>query len=913
MSNQNSLVLNDNLRTIQSMDSPPTQSSVDFLKPLIQKYTINHPITTSTNNNHEHSFDDAIEKEAEDRNSNTVEDLTTPQIAYVCRLPAEIQPVIEIPQLPLQPHLQEYICKVSPTEYDLSLDAAVDTSLEFKANTSISEKILSVDLASEDNSVPKAISICSKPALLAIDLASNSSEILIENVKSDFDSDSTPSQNASTAIEAIADDKEQSDSITEAAISNLELITEPSELSKAILTISATPILPIFSNMKLNSANNPTIDNLELIIPNPSPELSFVSDQDPNLVLSTESVISNLELITPANSSLPIVSNLEIIIDHILVNVINTESAISNLELITEPSDITGTDKAIGNTQDLSIIDNLELVVDRNPTTNVNMDAAISNLELLTESSDKATEIQDSSAPPNVSDSNLDIVADQISANEPSISNLELITQKSDGTPTIGAALELLTISNLEIIVDQISSKDVNSEAVVSNLILITEPSEKSKNIPETRVSSELPIISNLDLKIDQLNENHSGDSEQTYLQTIDNLELIIPNPLPDSLLISDIQIPIETVVSNTTDLPEISESTPANQAIQSAPIISNLELLVPPQIGAIEKLTESNLPTQLIIPNPLPDSLLISDDITSKLDNLEIVVGQNPSNDYNTETAVSNLELIIEQQTISNLELLVETLLTDPIELDNSANPNALIDNLEIVIPTPSIDAVQSSADANDLRSKISSPITEPFIATVKSEAGIEWMLPENNLDETASIPTLVVSEADDQSVSNDHSSKGKQLIAQDSLEIPEIDSRENCGDLIKAFTTNVAPGESVIAPDSPKDIADDFVVVTDDEVRALQFEEQDTQVRPSPDTSILLPLLTALKSDISAPTVTTSSSSTNLISTTNLEHGVIDIVSPVEEVPASTKTDEELSIELRPRNDDGDLLGKI
>lgn len=61
----------------------------------------------------------------------------------------------------LLPHEMEYICKVTPTELDLSLDSAVASSFD-----SVSQ-----DEIIEDISIPKAIYICSKPAMIAVEKA----------------------------------------------------------------------------------------------------------------------------------------------------------------------------------------------------------------------------------------------------------------------------------------------------------------------------------------------------------------------------------------------------------------------------------------------------------------------------------------------------------------------------------------------------------------------------------------------------------------------------------------------------------------------------------------------------------------------------------------------------------------------
>lgn len=61
----------------------------------------------------------------------------------------------------LLPHEMEYICKVAPTELDLSLDSAVASSID----------TVTPDEITEDISVPKAIYICSKPAMIAVEKA----------------------------------------------------------------------------------------------------------------------------------------------------------------------------------------------------------------------------------------------------------------------------------------------------------------------------------------------------------------------------------------------------------------------------------------------------------------------------------------------------------------------------------------------------------------------------------------------------------------------------------------------------------------------------------------------------------------------------------------------------------------------
>lgn len=61
----------------------------------------------------------------------------------------------------LLPHEMEYICKVAPTELDLSLDSAVASSFDS----------VSPDETIEDISLPKAIYICSKPAMIAVEKA----------------------------------------------------------------------------------------------------------------------------------------------------------------------------------------------------------------------------------------------------------------------------------------------------------------------------------------------------------------------------------------------------------------------------------------------------------------------------------------------------------------------------------------------------------------------------------------------------------------------------------------------------------------------------------------------------------------------------------------------------------------------
>lgn len=204
----------------------------------------------------------------------------------------------------------------------------------------------------------------------------------------------------------------------------------------------------------------------------------------------------------------------------------------------------------------------------------------------------------------------------------------------------------------------------------------------------------------------------------------------------------------------------------------------------------------------------------------------------------------------------------------------------------------------------------KSSSPVSEPFIASVFSEAGVDWILPQDvsKLEATLSdenpIPTLIVSEVPEPTMLQENLSKVRMFIAQDSLEIPEIDSREYVHSLTKPTTISEEIAEEATE-------TDEFVVVSNDEVEALRIEEQATlKMHPTSDSSILLPLLSVLTSESTTitNTITSNTSSTKFTSTTNTES--IDKVISLDESEFSYNVDG-LSLDLRPRNDDGDLLG--
>lgn len=68
---------------------------------------------------------------------------------------------------------ENYICKVAPTEFDLSVDSVLQYKSDIMLDVVVNDEL-------EDKSVPQGIYISSKPALIAVELASNVPEVVEE-------------------------------------------------------------------------------------------------------------------------------------------------------------------------------------------------------------------------------------------------------------------------------------------------------------------------------------------------------------------------------------------------------------------------------------------------------------------------------------------------------------------------------------------------------------------------------------------------------------------------------------------------------------------------------------------------------------------------------------------------------------
>lgn len=152
-----SLVLTDNLKNILTLSSPPTFENPDNI--LFRPHT--NELLEQQNTN--------IEKQYPINRYNNITDFTNPIIDHQIEHSNELSLNSSIVNIQPQ-HQAEYICKVQATEFDLSLDSAVNQDI---IDTILPENVLTA----EDKTVPKAIYICSKPALVAVELGSNNNSI----------------------------------------------------------------------------------------------------------------------------------------------------------------------------------------------------------------------------------------------------------------------------------------------------------------------------------------------------------------------------------------------------------------------------------------------------------------------------------------------------------------------------------------------------------------------------------------------------------------------------------------------------------------------------------------------------------------------------------------------------------------
>lgn len=184
---------------------------------------------------------------------------------------------IEIINQTPAPHQQEYICKVEPNEFDLSLDSAVTVS-----NPDVIDQILPAVVA-EDKTIPKAIYICSKPALVAVELGavhetidtdkstilvdpepeSNIPMLIVSEVPSAVPNPDEPVRKSLKSIKSqdslelpIIDDRENVEDILRTSDSKKSSLDKSFLIQVGLVSVDVKPDASELAKNDLNSAEN---------------------------------------------------------------------------------------------------------------------------------------------------------------------------------------------------------------------------------------------------------------------------------------------------------------------------------------------------------------------------------------------------------------------------------------------------------------------------------------------------------------------------------------------------------------------------------------------------------------------------------------------------------------------------------
>lgn len=189
-----------------------------------------------------------------------------------------------------KPESDEYVCKVEPTEYDITVAEANQniSNATSQADVALIGQIMPDDSLVEDITIPRAILISTKPALVALDLA-NGTELLSTDV---------PEETCDDTQEAIAEVIVSTTPSQTLDVASTDSLTIPPQNESAVSFISETSIANVMAANDVNTSNavQSTVDMLTESISVTDDTITVIISEE---VSATSDTVSQTESISP--------------------------------------------------------------------------------------------------------------------------------------------------------------------------------------------------------------------------------------------------------------------------------------------------------------------------------------------------------------------------------------------------------------------------------------------------------------------------------------------------------------------------------------------------------------------------------------------------------------------------------------
>lgn len=201
-----------------------------------------------------------------------------------------------------KPESDEYVCKVEPTEYDITVAEANQniSNATSQADVALIGQIMPDDSLVEDITIPRAILISTKPALVALDLA-NGTELLSTDVPEETCDDTQE------AIKEVIVSTTPSQTLDAASTDSL---TIPPQNESAVSFISETSIANVMTANDVNTSNavQSTVDMLTESISVTDDTITVIISEEVSATSDTVSQTESISLVTqPESIKIPVV------------------------------------------------------------------------------------------------------------------------------------------------------------------------------------------------------------------------------------------------------------------------------------------------------------------------------------------------------------------------------------------------------------------------------------------------------------------------------------------------------------------------------------------------------------------------------------------------------------------------------
>lgn len=201
-----------------------------------------------------------------------------------------------------KPESDEYVCKVEPTEYDITVAEANQniSNATSQADVALIGQIMPDDSLVEDITIPRAILISTKPALVALDLA-NGTELLSTDV---------PEETCDDTQEAIKEVIVSTTPSQTLDVASTDSLTIPPQNESAVSFISETSIANVMTANDVNTSNavQSTVDMLTESISVTDDTITVIISEEVAATSDTVSQTESISLVTqPESIKIPVV------------------------------------------------------------------------------------------------------------------------------------------------------------------------------------------------------------------------------------------------------------------------------------------------------------------------------------------------------------------------------------------------------------------------------------------------------------------------------------------------------------------------------------------------------------------------------------------------------------------------------